>query len=91
MTQGKIERYHRSMNNVVKLQNYYFPDELERETAQFVDSYNNQRYHVSLDNLMPKDVYTGRAKEVLTKRAEIRKKTLQARGLQYLQARAAEV
>jgi putative transposase len=24
MTQGKIERYHRSMKNIVKLQNYYF-------------------------------------------------------------------
>ena len=29
MTQGKIERYHRSMKNVVKLQNYHFPWELE--------------------------------------------------------------
>ena len=27
-TQGKIERYHRSMKNVVKLQHYYFPGEL---------------------------------------------------------------
>ena len=24
MTQGKIERYHRSMKNVVKLENYYY-------------------------------------------------------------------
>ena len=31
MTQGKIERYHRSMKNIVKLQNYYFPWELEQE------------------------------------------------------------
>jgi hypothetical protein len=29
MTQGKIKRYHRSMKNVVKRQNYYFPVELE--------------------------------------------------------------
>ncbi len=28
-TQGKIERYHRTMKNVVKLENYYFPWELE--------------------------------------------------------------
>jgi len=26
MTQGKIERYHRSMKNVVKLQTFYFPE-----------------------------------------------------------------
>jgi len=35
-TQGKIERYHRTMKNVIKLQNYYFPEELEREIAAFV-------------------------------------------------------
>ena len=29
MTQGKIERWHRSMKNVVKLQHYYSPSELE--------------------------------------------------------------
>ena len=27
MTQGKIERYHRSMKNVVKLEHYYYPRE----------------------------------------------------------------
>jgi putative transposase len=29
-TQGKIERYHRTMKNIVKLKNYYTPSELER-------------------------------------------------------------
>jgi len=29
-TQGKIERYHRSMKNVVKLEHYYSPGELKR-------------------------------------------------------------
>jgi transposase InsO family protein len=91
MTQGKIERYHRSMKNVVNLQNYFSPEELEREIVQFVDYYNNQRYHESLDNLTPMDVYKGRAKEVLAKRAEIKKRTLQARRLQNLQVQAVEV
>ena len=36
-TQGKIERYHRSMKNVVKLENYYYPWELEKAIQQFVD------------------------------------------------------
>ena len=86
MTQGKIERYHRSMKNVVKLQNYYSPWELEREIAAFVEYYNHQRYHESLDNLTPADVYFGRQKEVLSKREEIKRRTLQQRRLHNSQA-----
>lgn len=86
MTQGKIERYHRSMKNVVKLQNYYYPWELEQEIARFVDYYNYQRYHESLDNLTPADMYFGRDKEVLSKREEIKKRTLRQRRLLNLQA-----
>jgi transposase InsO family protein len=85
MTQGKIERYHRSMKNIVNLQNYFLPSQLETEIASFVIYYNNQRYHESLDNLTPADVYFGRAKEVLTKRDQIKKQTLQQRRLQNLQ------
>lgn len=85
MTQGKIERYHRSMKNIVNLQNYFLPSQLETEIASFVNYYNNQRYHESLDNLTPADVYFGRAKEVLTKRDQIKKQTLQQRRLQNLQ------
>ena len=39
MTQGKIERYHRSMKNVVKLEHYYSPWELERAIEAFVQYY----------------------------------------------------
>jgi len=85
MTQGKIERYHRSMKNVVNLQNYFLPSQLEIEIASFVNYYNHQRYHESLDNLTPADVYFGRAKEVLTKRDQIKKQTLQQRRLLNLQ------
>lgn len=72
MTQGKIERYHRSMKNIVNLQNYYLPTQLEIEIGTFVHYYNDERYHESLDNLTPADVYFGRAKEVLTKRNRIK-------------------
>ena len=79
MTQGKIERWHRSMKNVVKLQNYYSPSELEQSIVEFVEYYNNQRYHESIDNLTPSDVYSGKSEEVLTKRKQIKKNTLESR------------
>jgi len=85
MTQGKIERYHRSMKNIVNLQNYILPTTLETEIASFVNYYNHQRYHESLDNLTPADIYFGRAKEVLTKRDQVKKQTMQQRRLQNLQ------
>ena len=64
MTQGKIERYHRSMKNVVKLQTFYFPWELQSAISEFVAYYNHERYHESLDNMTPVHVYYGRAEEV---------------------------
>ena len=83
MTQGKIERYHRSMKNVVKLQTFYFPWELEQTIKEFVVYYNNERYHESLDNLTPADVYFGRAQEVKTKREQIKQATLEMRRQQH--------
>jgi len=73
-TQGKIERYHRTMKNVVKLDNYYSPEELELAIGEFVGYYNNQRYHESLDNLTPADVFYGRAKKIFIKRKGCNKK-----------------
>ena len=83
MTQGKIERYHRSMKNLVQLQNYAYPWDLERESACFVDYCNHQRYHESLGNVTPADVYFGRAKEVQSRREEIKRRTLEGRRLQH--------
>lgn len=84
-TQGKIERYHRSMKNIIKLDHYYFPWELEQAIAAFVTYYNCQRYHESLDNMTPADVYLGRAQEVQDRRATIKQKTLRQRRRQYFQ------
>ena len=50
MTQGKIERYRRSMKNVVKLENYYYPLELAKAITDWVQHYNHECYHESLDN-----------------------------------------
>lgn len=85
MTQGKIERWHRSMKNVIKLQNYYSPSELERAIAEWAEYYNNQRYHESLENVTPADVYFGREKEIIKKRNKLKEQSLTLRRQQYLQ------
>ena len=84
MTQGKIERYHRSIKNVITLQNYYLPGELNIAIAEFVDYYNNKRYHESLNNLTPADVFYGRSKEIITKREITKWQTMQLRRFQNL-------
>jgi transposase InsO family protein len=71
-TQGKIERYHRSMKNIVKLDNYYHPEQLMDAIQDFVEYYNHQRYHESLQNVTPSGVYYGRKELILKKRALIK-------------------
>jgi transposase InsO family protein len=78
-TQGKIERYNRSLKNVVKLRNYYVPWELEREIALFVEWYNHERYHEALDNLIPADVYCGRHRQIKTARELLKIQTMKRR------------
>lgn len=71
-TQGKIERYHRTMKNIVKLDNYFCVEELEQALKKFVYNYNNRRYHESLQNLTPADVYFGRGDNILNERKKIK-------------------
>ena len=83
-TQGKIERWHRSMKNVVKLQNYYSPSQLAEAIDDFVEYYNNQRYHESLENMTPVSIYYGKEKEVQSKREKIKRETMALRRQQNL-------
>jgi len=78
-TQGKIERYHRTMKNVIKLENYYSPEDLSHAIEEFVEYYNYQRYHESLNNMTPADVYFGRAESILKERQKTKEKTLRER------------
>jgi len=75
-TQGKRERYHRSMKNVIKLEHYYSPEELKYRLEQFVNYYNNNRYHESLQNVTPADVFFGRDKKILKNRSLMKQKTI---------------
>ena len=86
MTQGKIERWHLSMKSQILLENYYLPGDLERAVADFVEHYNHRRYHESLDNLTPADVYFGRGERTLKRREEIKRRTIEQRRRQHFNA-----
>jgi len=82
-TQGKIERWHQTLKNRILLENYFLPGDLERQIDAFVDHYNHRRYHESLGNLTPADVYHGRSAKILKMREEIKKQTISKRRLQH--------
>ena len=75
-TQGKIERWHRSMKNQILLNNYYLPCELQEHLQRFISYYNHVRYHESLNNLTPADLFYGRGEEILEQREMIKRNTL---------------
>lgn len=59
------------------------PGQLEEAIAAFVEHYNNHRYHESLGNLTPADVYFGRGPQILAEREKIRKATIRNRRLNH--------
>ena len=81
-TQCKIERWHQTLKNRILLENCYFPSDLEAKIAAFVEHYNHRRYHESLNNLTPADVYFGRGPKILMQRERIKRVTIQNRRLQ---------
>ena len=78
-TQGKIERYHRSMKNIILLDNYYTPEQLNEKISSWVEYYNNQRYHEAIDNVTPADKYFGRDRNILHQRKITKKNTMELR------------
>lgn len=82
-TQGKIERWHRSMKNQILLNHYYLPGELQEHLQRFISYYNQERYHESLNNLTPADVFYGRDQEILEQRKMIKQNTMSMRRRMY--------
>src|ERR1700719_2058364 len=80
---GKIERWHQTLKNRILLENYYLPGDLEAKIDAVVDHYNHLRYHESLSNLIPADVYFGRAQTILLERERIKRDTIRNRRLQH--------
>jgi putative transposase len=82
-TQGKIERWHQTLKNRILLENYFLPGDLDRQITAFIEHYNHRRYHESLDNLTPADVYFGRGQTILLQRERIKRKTIEQRRLRH--------
>jgi putative transposase len=78
-TNGKIERYHRSIKGELSLLPYEMPSQLERAITDFVDYYNYRRYHKALGNVTPADVLYGRREEILKRRKEVQIQTINRR------------
>jgi transposase InsO family protein len=82
-TQGKIERWHQTLKNRILLEHYYLPGDLEAQVSAFVEHYNHRRYHESLSNLTPADVYFGRGEAILLERERIKRQTILDRRLRH--------
>ena len=66
-----------TLKNRILLENYFFPADLEAQIEAFVDHYNHQRYHESINNLTPADVHFGRGQAILKQRERIKRKTME--------------
>jgi putative transposase len=88
MTQGKIERWHQTMKNRILLEHYYLPGDLRAQIEAFIEHYNHRRYHESLRNLTPADVFSGRGQTILLERERIKRQTILQRRLQHQQQAA---
>jgi len=84
---GKIERLNRTMKEKVCLVVYASPSELKAAIAEAFVTYN-ARPHESLENVSPNDVYAGRKEEILKRRAELKRLTIERRKQYNLQQRA---
>jgi len=78
-TNGKIERYHRTIKSEINQLPYEMPSELKEAIGAFIEYYNYRRYHEGLGNVIPYDVYTGKHFEIIQRRKEEKSRTLQAR------------
>jgi transposase InsO family protein len=76
-----IERWHQTLKNRILLENYYLPGDLETSIGAFVERYNHCRYHESLGNLTPADVYFGRDATIIETRRKIKDETIRKRRL----------
>ena len=78
-TNGKIERYHRTLKGEINQVPHDMPSKLKEAIRAFIEYYNYRRYHEGLGNVTPYDVYTGKHLKIIEKRKEVKTETLEAR------------
>ena len=78
-TNGKIERYHKSLKEQIYLTTNDCPNELKAEIGKFISNYNSKRYHEGIGNVAPDDVYYGRRDEIIKRRKEKKHATIKKR------------
>ena len=82
-TQNKIARWQQTLKNRVLLKNYSLPGDLQASIKAFVTRYNHERYHESLNNVTPADIYFGRDKINLLEKERIKRQTFKPWRLQH--------
>ncbi len=74
-TNGELERFHETLKTRLNLLVYTSPDQLRAAMAEFIELYNDHRYHEGIGNVTPADVYYRRREEILQRREEQRRQT----------------
>jgi len=82
-TQGKVERLNRTMKEAMCMEISCSPDELQGKLLEFQRAYNATP-HSSIFNVSPNQMYAGRLKKILKRRAAIKRRTLERRRLENL-------
>lgn len=78
-TNGKIERYHKSLKQTIYLTTWDCPNKMKAEIGKFIHHYNTKRYHEGIGNVAPDDVFYGRRDTIIKQRKEKKIHTLQRR------------
>ena len=78
-TNGKLERYHRTLKDDVNQVPYEVVEDLEAAIGDFVGFYNHRRYHKALGDVTPADVLHGHREAILARRKEVQKATFERR------------
>jgi len=78
-TNGKIERYHKSLKETIYLTTWDCPNKMKAEIGKFIHHYNSKRYHEGIGNVAPDDVFYGRREQIIEARKEKKMRTMQRR------------